>query len=387
MRCAGLFLIAAALWLSWPVRSPGQAPAAQGAAGQAAGPAEAPIDFHRARELMRRRQAGERLTAEEAAYLERAIAARKAAAAPAVRQGGLTPRDKTGLVPLTEMSATDRYKGEDGGLYGQGRNTPPPEHRQAALAALARIQPLDRDGRPAANGKIVFLSISMSNATQEFSVFKRLADADPAKSPRVTIVDGAQGGQAMAEWADPQAPAWREAERRLAAAGVTHLQVQAAWIKLANKGPQGDLVEHGKKLARDTLAVIQNAKTRFPNLQIAYLSSRIYGGYATGPLNPEPYAYESAFVVRWLIQDQMRGEEALCYDAARGPVKAPVLVWGPYLWADGLVPRKSDGLVYTRDDLAADGTHPSPQGREKVARLLLDFFKTDELAQGWFTGR
>jgi hypothetical protein len=249
---------------------------------------------------------------------------------------------------------------------------------------LARIQPLDTEGQPAAGGQVVFVSISMSNATQEFSRFKRIADADPDKSRRLTIVDCAQGGQAMAEWVNPEAPAWREADRRLESAGVSPRQVQVAWIKLANKVPQGDLAEHGRKLQRDTQAVIQNAKVKFPNLRIAYLSSRIYGGYAASNLNPEPYAYESAFAVRWLIQDQVRGEPALNYDAQRGPVKAPLLLWGPYLWADGITPRASDKLTYTREDLAGDGTHPSEAGREKVARLMLHFYKTDPLAKAWF---
>jgi hypothetical protein len=223
----------------------------------------------------------------------------------------------------------------------------------------------------------------MSNATQEFSLFKRLADEDPAKSPLLTIVDCAQGGQAMAEWASPQAPPWREAERRLQAANVTPAQVQVAWVKLANKAPRGDLDEHGKQLQRDTLAVLQTAKTRFPNLRIVYLSSRIYGGYSAGPLNPEPYAYESAFVCRWLIQDQIKGDPDLNFDASQGPVKTPLLLWGPYLWADGTTPRTSDQLVWKREDLAGDGTHPSQSGREKVAHLLLEFFKTDPLARSW----
>jgi hypothetical protein len=188
----------------------------------------------------------------------------------------------------------------------------------------------------------------------------------------------------MAEWAGPDMPSWREADRRIASAGVSPLQVQAAWIKLANKLPGGDLEVHGKKLQADTQAVIQNAKARFPNLQVAYLSSRIYGGHSAGALNPEPYAYESGFVVRWLIQDQIKGNPALNYDANRGEVKAPVLLWGAYLWADGVTPRKSDGLTWPREDLAGDGTHPSQTGREKVARLLLDFFKTDETAKPWF---
>jgi hypothetical protein len=35
----------------------------------------------------------------------------------------------------------------------------------------------------------------------------------------------------------------------------------------------------------------------------------------------------------------------------RGPVRAPLLLWGPYLWADGATPRKSDGLFYAPEDL------------------------------------
>ncbi len=296
------------------------------------------------------------------------------------------PNAPAKLVPLCDMSATDRYKGEDGGLYGGGKNAPPDAHRKAAEAELAKIQPLDADGKPAKDGKIVFVSISMSNATQEFSFFKRLADADPEKAPSLTIVDCAQGGQAMAEWVDPKARSWIEADRRLMAAKVSPQQVQVAWIKLANKGPRGDLEQHGKKLQRDTLAVIQNAKARFPNLRIAYLASRIYGGYATTQLNPEPYAYESAFAVRWLIQDQIKGNADLNFDAGRGKVQAPLLLWGPYLWADGGNGRKLDKLVYLREDLANDGTHPSMSGREKVAKLLLEFFKSDPLAKPWFTG-
>jgi hypothetical protein len=360
---------------------PGGKPAAPAAAEQKG----EQIDFGRARELMRKRQQGDQLTAGEEAYLRRAIEARRKGAQPAGRQqGNLTPRESTGLKPLTELGADDRYKGEDGGLYGGGRNAPPEAHRRAAEQELARIQPLDADGQPAADGRVVFISISMSNATQEFSRFKRLADADPAKSGKLTIVDCAQGGQAMAEWAPPQAPPWAVAAQMLERAHVSPKQVQVAWIKLANKGPRGGLEDHGRPLQRDTLAVIQNAKARFPNLRIAYLSSRIYGGYATNHLNPEPFAYESAFPVRWLLQDQIQGDAALNFDAEKGAVKAPLLLWGPYLWADGTTPRKSDKLTYTRDDLAGDGTHPSDAGRDKVAKLMLDFFKTDALAKSWF---
>lgn len=72
-------------------------------------------------------------------------------------------------------------------------------------------------------------------------MFKQLADKDPDKSPLITVVDCAQGGQTMARWADAKANPWSVAEQRLTQAGVTPAQVQVAWIKIANAGPMGEL--------------------------------------------------------------------------------------------------------------------------------------------------
>ncbi|MCA8993931.1 MAG: hypothetical protein KDA88_18235 [Planctomycetaceae bacterium] len=293
-------------------------------------------------------------------------------------------KPSVGFKPLTEMTLQDRYKGEDGGLYGQGNNEPPAELAATAKCVAATIQPLDANGKPAENGKIGLVSISMSNATQEFSRFKQLADADPEKSSRVAVVDCAQGGQTMARWADARAACWSEAERRLSAAGVAREQIQVAWVKLANAGPSGELQVHGKQLEQDTRTVLANLVKFFPNLKVAYLGSRIYGGYADGQLNPEPYAYEGAFVVRWLIQNQSKGDMDLNFNPQQGPVHAPLLLWGPYFWGDGTTPRKSDGLIWERSDFVNDGTHPSDSGRQKVAAQLLDFFKQDAHARTWF---
>ncbi len=307
------------------------------------------------------------------------------------RPDGNDPRrvsgEKLGFKPLNEMTAQDKYLGEEGGLYGGGQNVPPAEHREAAKKETAQIVPRDSEGKPSKDGKIGLISISMSNWTQEFSMFKRLADEDPEKSPLVTVVDCAQGGQTMARWADPNANPWSVASQRLAHAQISPAQVQVAWIKIANAGPQGELERHGKQLQRDTVAVLQNARARFPNLRVVYLESRIFAGYGQGGLNPEPYAYEGAFVVRWLVQDQIKGSAELNYDPSRGDVKAPLLLWGAYLWGDGLTPRQTDGLVWKREDLGGDGIHPSDLGRRKVAELLLKFCKTDADAKSWFVGK
>ena len=337
------------------------------------------VDWNRARELYQRSQRGEKLSADEQAYLDRAKAERNKRAQP---NPALEGKPSTGLVPLTELA--EKYKDQDGGLYGGGRNEPPAEHRAAAEKELAQIKPLDADGRPALEGKVVLLAVGMSNTTQEFSRFKQLADADEQKAPQVVIVDGAQGGQAAAQWASEDSRTWAEVERRLKAAGSGPKQVQVAWIKQAEIRPQGALQEHAGKLRDDLITILNLLKERYPNLRVAYLSSRIYGGYAATPLNPEPYAYEGAFAMRWVIQEQIGKNPKLNCDPRFGDVKAPLVLWGPYLWADGTTPRKSDGLVWERKDLGGDGTHPSDTGRQKVAELLLKFLKSDAWARTWF---
>lgn len=365
------------------------------AAGKGPGaqrPANLPadMDWAKVQELRRKEVAGQSLTDEEKAYFDRAKKAMgvRPDSGPTSRPGELTPKDSIGVRPLTEMTADDKYKGEDGGLYGGGSNTPPKELADAAAKAIAAIQPLDGDGKPDKNGKIVLASMGMSNTTQEFSRFKQLADADPDKSPQLVIVDCAQGGQAATQWNGMAGErVWAEAERRLKAAGVTPNQVQIVLIKqaLIGQGRYGEFPAHAKEFKTQLVGNIQGAIKHFPNLKVAFLSSRIYGGYTRGQLNPEPYAYEGAYSVRWIIQDQIKGSKELNFDPAKGEVKAPVLLWGPYLWADGMTPRKADGLVYTREDLGPDGTHPSPvAGRQKVAEQMHKFFKTDPLAKGVF---
>ncbi|MHB8901874.1 MAG: hypothetical protein ACYC6Y_24220, partial [Thermoguttaceae bacterium] len=149
------------------------------------------IDWNRARQLRQRALRGETLPAEDRAYLERAIEMRQRQQ-PQRAVGAVKPFLE--LVPLCDMRGEERYRGQEGGLYGGGKNEPPEEHLQAALQQAGAIRPLGKDGRPADDGRIVFVSVGMSNTTQEFSQFVPLADEDPAKEPRVLIVDGAQGG-------------------------------------------------------------------------------------------------------------------------------------------------------------------------------------------------
>jgi hypothetical protein len=303
-------------------------------------------------------------------------------ATPAQNCAGAT----TGKVPLTDLG-TGSYQGFPGGLYPTGLNTMPAAHAAAGLQQAQAVQPLDAAGQPNATGRIVLVSIGMSNTTQEFSTWVPISNADPQRNGRVTVVDCAQGGQDAPTIANPNANFWTVCVQRLTNAGVTAQQVQVAWLKEAVAGPQGGGVfpGHALQLQGYLATIAQNLKLKFPNIRLCYLSSRIYAGYATTTLNPEPYAYESGFSVRWVIEQQIAGSAALNFDPANGPVLAPWLAWGPYMWADGTNPR-GDGLTWMCADFQPDGTHPGPAARAKVAGMLDSHFRTAPTATPWYLG-
>src|SRR5262249_25409499 len=175
---------------------------------------------------------------------------------------------------------------------------------------------------------------------------------------------------------------WTTVDERLKSAGVTRAQVQAVWIKQADAGPSQGFPKYAQTLQEELANIVRLLPGRFPNIKLVYISSRTYGGYARTPPNPEPYGYESGFSVKWLIEQQLKGEPALNADAAKGAVKAPWLSWGPYLWANGTT-KRADGFSYEEGDFAQDGTHESPSGQQKVAKLLPDFFKPDSTPRPW----
>ncbi|MGW1777444.1 hypothetical protein [Streptomyces sp. NPDC002104] len=174
------------------------------------------------------------------------------------------------------------------------------------------------------NGKVVLISIGMSNTTQEFRKFIQTAGGYANLNSKLVIVDGAQGGKDASAWAS------------------------------------------------------------YPNLALGHVASRIY---TCDPLRSAG-AYQQGWADRKLIQDQINGASNLAYGTGGvapwlswGPY-----MWADGLGSDGVaggIPGRSDGLEWACSDLESDRVHPGPTGEQKVADLILNQFSTDSTTTPW----
>ena len=312
----------------------------------------------------------------------------------------------TNFPPINDLGSatwTNTWNGNalQGGLYPNGSNSIPAAHQAAGISLASQIQPLDTAGNPSANGKIVLLSIGLSNTNIESCEFDSLANLDACKNSKVVCVNGAQGGAAAACIAinPPPSPCGSTAYNNywgsksnpvgvygalVTAGGSRPKQVQAVWFKETNPATlYSTQQQFYDSLTAQLKRILKEMVTRYPNIKVCYISSRISARYAdpASQLNPEPYAYIQGWAVKKVIEDQISGN--LPY---AGPNRvAPWISWSPYLWSDGNIPRQ-DGFSWTcPNDFAKDGTHPSLSGARTVGNLLLCFFKNDPTTYPWFT--
>jgi len=316
----------------------------------------------------------------------------------------------TGAIPLTDLvredDVADTYLGFAGGLYFAS-NEVPAEHAAFGAETARQIQPLDASGAPSQNGAIGLMSISMSNATQEWChvrstgapndapcyphTFMGQAADDPSLSGNLVIINGARGGQALDRWDEPSdAEYTRIATEVLPAFGLTEAQVQIVWVKVALKDePSRPSLPDLQADAFVTEATIGNVvralRVRYPNLQQVFFTSRIYGGWAEPDRNsPEPWAYETGFGTKWAIEAQITQRATGVVDEEAGDLDGmPFMAWGPYVWSYGDRPRE-DGLMWPNDLFTGGGIHPNEDGARIVANYLLDFFKTAPFTRCWF---
>jgi hypothetical protein len=297
------------------------------------------------------------------------------------------PNTSTLIVALTDLG-TGTYQGSEGGLYPNGSNVRPAAQDSYGVTLARSIQPLDSNGNPSPTGKYVLLAVGESTLQNEFNRFLPIANADPAKNPNLVIVNGAQGGATPNVFTSATSGYWATTlNNYLPQNGVTANQVVAAIVEDTDGIATGSFPSDITNLQSQYETMMQTMLTLFPNLKMVYFSSRVYAGYSNGvgkPDNPEPYAFEVGFAVKWAIQDQLNGNANLNYNPLLGPVVAPWMSWGTYYWSNGMLGR-NDGLVWDCADFALDGTHPSSTyGQLKVANALLTFLKTDDTTIPWY---
>jgi len=342
--------------------------------------------------------------------------------------------DTIHFTPLTDFAPGQLYLNRYPGLLYDGSNSVPSDHDADGKVFASKIQPLDTNGQPSSMGKIVFLSIGFSNNTIEVcggDTFlgppgdtddPEATDCPPPNAqtpfnqpesfighafndPRVNhatvvIVDGAKADQTFNLW-DPTLSGYSEYDRVrdeiLVPAGLSEAQVQSIWVKDANRDPVLSLPDPNAEAItaeRELGNIMRAIKIRYPNIQQVFVSSRIYGGYGNAiqnSLNPEPYAYEYGFSVKWLTQAQiLQLRPGGHIDSVAGDLsygKAPWIAWGPYLWASGSEPR-SDNLVWLASDFRANEcTHVSTYGEQKVGTMLLEFMKTSPYTTWFLNGQ
>jgi hypothetical protein len=313
------------------------------------------------------------------------------------------PPTDTVRIPLPDLG-TRTYLGHIGGLYPGGTNQPPADHDSAARTRRNAIRPLDINGDESPFGKFVLISIGGSNTTQGWCSqrsappcaawsFMGRAAVDPAVNKyTLVIVNGAAPDQDAESWMSPTSGNFdRIKVARLAPLGLSENQVQIAWVNLSDAHPVRSLPSDSadaNAFLTNLAQVIRTLKIRYPNLQLVFVSSRMYGGYSSSEAYPEPYAYQEGFSVKWTIESQINEMRGTTANPLAGTLNyqkksAPVVLWGPYLWANGPTPR-ADGVSWERPDFESDGEHPSQAGETKLANLLLDFFKTSNYTKCWF---
>ncbi len=180
-------------------------------------------------------------------------------------------------------------------------------------------------------------------------------------------------------------------ENRLEPKGITPEQIQIAWLFQGSRADTiFDMPGYGDAIKDRIQVTLSSMLVRYPNLKLVYVASPYYGGYADPTYEMyksihEPGAYRCGFGYKWAMEAQITGDPDFKY-MAPGKVM-PYMIWGPYTWADGINPRNYDSLYWNCEvDYSTDGGgfHLSGSGKDKLAHIWNDFFKTDTLSEIWY---
>jgi len=284
------------------------------------------------------------------------------------------------LSTLRSFTEKQLYLGKyETGLYPDGGNKMPAAHRQLGLKAAAEIKPLDVQGQPdPTNGRTLALVLGHSNCRMYFDAFQDHLKQrrSVALNPRFELINAAVGGQQLPEIHQLKGKVWDRASRLLGRPGYSAKQVQVlffhttyhGWKNVKNAPPEL-FPESMEQMRNDLADVLMHCRKLYPNLRIAYLTAdgnRHYTGF-------EPHVWREAFGFKWLIAEQIKGEQdPQAVKAPYKPSQLPWLSWGPYIWDNTW-----DRSYFT------DGVHPHAKARSIFVTKYWSFLRSDPVARGW----
>lgn len=306
--------------------------------------------------------------------------------------------DSTGLIPLNDLGA-GFYEGFQGGLFPFGSNAenPASTHYKKGKTYAKNIKPLDTLGNiNYEDGRIVMggfgPSIPGQLMTQFLGFVRDTLDTEFKTNPCFAALNLCVGGKGLdAAIGATRATYWETIVEEIEEKHYSPLQVQVGWMYFNDKydslAPEPTFPESPEAVTDRLVLFLQYMMDYFPNMKIVFVSGRHYGGFAD-TLNEqysaiaEPSSYWNNFSVKWLIERQINGDPALKYFGAG--IRTPFVTWGPYYWADGNIPRTTDGRLYTCDDFGPlDGYHLSNPAYIDDAHYLMSSMYTSVFSKNY----
>ena len=302
--------------------------------------------------------------------------------------------DSTGLIPLTDLG-TDFYEGTwQGGLYQGGTNIPPVGHLNKGIGIVKKLKPLDTLGNVNyTEGKIVLAGFGASTVGGPFNHMIQLMKDYTDLNPCMKSVNAANGSDGITAMYIGNDEYWDYIDiYKLGEKGLKPIQLQVGWLMHSSRidSNGSDVNSYVDTLVNRFTVALNAMQYYYPNLKLVFVSGFPYGGYADPTkalyhLIKEPSSYHHNVAMKELIRRQITGDPTLKYKEPGKQV--PYLIWGPPLWADGKNPRELDGLTWNCEaEFAIDGGgyHLTNEGKDKLANILLNFFRTDTLSESWF---
>lgn len=254
-------------------------------------------------------------------------------------------------IPLPQLLGSS-YLGEPGGLYPES-NEPPAGYLDEAVSSLEQ------------DSQIVLLCLGMSAMQNMCSGY--INGSYPGVTPGLIAINGAIGSKQQ-NWESASHFVWDRGVQMLTQQGLNESQVDIVIYHNTFGGesrpfPEWVLAENGLRASLQiTMDIIAE---RYPNTKLILVTSRYHAFYAPpDSKSPEPWAYESAWAYKYLIEDRIN----CAVDCG------PPVAWFAYLWDSS----------WPQSWYVSDGIHLSNEGRAAAGAIWDNFLRTSPYTTSWY---